>query len=89
MTNTDIGPRPEEPYGIGQGQDSEAQFVRILEWEEARADKAEAEVARLRGKLVEAYRIIKQAKQQFAPNTTNSDADCWLKRNKELGGNNV
>ena len=48
MTNTDIGPRPEEPYGIGQGQDSEAQFVRILEWEEARADKAEAEVAALR-----------------------------------------
>ena len=34
----------------------------------------------------EAYKIIKEAKRKWAPNTTNSEADDWLKSyEKKLG----
>lgn len=36
------------------------------------------EVERLEAGMIEALRIIKQAKAQFAPTTTNSDADMFL-----------
>lgn len=36
------------------------------------------EVERLEAIVVEAVRIIKQGKAQFAPHTTNSEADAFL-----------
>lgn len=39
------------------------------------------EVERLEAIVAEAVRIIRQGKAQFAPHTTNSDADAFLARN--------
>ena len=38
----------------------------------------------LEAELEEAIRIIRQGKAQFAPNTTNSDVDCFLKKHDKV-----
>ena len=40
---------------------------------------------RLKFSLLKAFEIIKEGKRKFAPNTTNSVVDDWLKYNQELG----
>ena len=40
---------------------------------------------RLKFSLLKAFEIIKEGKRKFAPNTTNSIVDDWLKDNQELG----
>jgi hypothetical protein len=46
----------------------------------------DAEIEWLIGEYREAIRIIKQGKVQFAPDTTNSDADMFLRRAALKGG---
>jgi hypothetical protein len=52
----------------------------------ARLDAKDAEIEWLIGEYREAIRIIKQGKAQFAPDTTNSDADMFLRRAALKGG---
>jgi hypothetical protein len=52
-----------------------------------RVTKAEAEVERLRSDLSEAVRYLREAKEKFTPNTTNSLVDDFLAKidDREVG----
>lgn len=51
-----------------------------IDWCDAR----DAKIADLEAKLAEAVNLLKEGKRLFTPHTTNSDVDCFLKREEGL-----
>lgn len=67
-------------YRLSEEPFADAEMVQECDGEWVAYADARAEIDRLRHGIIEASRIILDAKRRWAPHTTNSDADAWLSR---------